>query len=507
MRKRRAILTVLAVALATASVQHGAGAQEPDGPRVQKLGQTSLDPAESLTLAELPAVVKKIDAPKQPPETPGSVASPATVARRYQHDDGTFESGIDSQGYVRQTAQRFELRNTGRIQWLEACFWRANFDTNPNHALAFFVHYDRNGRPGTALHDGTRADGRLPENGGDECIRASVSVPVAERTIWVSVVYYGDYGIDVENVGGFGKYISVDTDTAGRSQVLIREIDENDLASPWVTPEPTYSRGSVGIRVGTLEDDGSAPAQVSFIGDTTYQFLNSSGTRVTLGADRIENAGSTTTGDLHLRFWATAGSNPIGRGYVLADYRLGSLGPGQFFSNVEVTTSVDWPPEGTYYLHVFVAEQPELLTFLDSRTFPRPVTFRNGRVSFADGPSGGRGNLSNCIPTGTTLRLGDYRVRMCYETVDGVRGPAYDWGMNSRQSGLAYFFDRDNAEVLVKVLDGCGVNGYYWVFVAPVTDLGLNLYIEDSRGRQWTYRNRIGIQAATSSDVSAFRCN
>ena len=66
------------------------------------------------------------------------------------------------------------------------------------------------------------------------------------------------------------------------------------------------------------------------------------------------------------------------------------------------------------------------------------------------------------------------------------RRDALDYGLASDESGLLYFFDRDNAEILIKVLDGCGVNGHRWVFVAPVTDLALNLEVREvSTGRKW----------------------
>ena len=145
------------------------------------------------------------------------------------------------------------------------------------------------------------------------------------------------------------------------------------------------------------------------------------------------------------------------RGYVLADDELYALYPTFSIEDIDVTLPVRRPPDGTYTLHLFLAEEPDLLTILDSRTFSRPVTFRDGRVFFA---GGGRGNYSSCVPERPVFWLGDYRVSMCYETVDGHIGPVYDWGMGPGQSGLVYFFDRDNAEVLVKVLDGCGVNGY-----------------------------------------------
>ena len=77
---------------------------------------------------------------------------------------------------------------------------------------------------------------------------------------------------------------------------------------------------------------------------------------------------------------------------------------------------------------------------------------------------------------------------------------------HSSQSGLLYFFERNNVEVLIKVLDGCGVNGHRWVFVAPVTDLAFNLHVESPTGERWTHRNRLGRTADTAADTSAFPC-
>ncbi len=119
---------------------------------------------------------------------------------------------------------------------------------------------------------------------------------------------------------------------------------------------------------------------------------------------------------------------------------------------------------------------------------------------------------SDCDPTRTLLSLdGGYSVEMCFEYEDGegrtVTRDARSYGLASRQSGLLYFFDRDNAEVLVKVLNGCAVNGYRWVYVAPVTDLAFKLVARAGRGNKvWTYENPKGALAQVRSDLSAFYC-
>jgi len=131
-------------------------------------------------------------------------------------------------------------------------------------------------------------------------------------------------------------------------------------------------------------------------------------------------------------------------------------------------------------------------------------------LSAAAGPARSliAGARTDCEPRGPTLTLrGGYAVSMCYETSDGLVGDARDWGLDSSQSGLLYFFERNNAEVLIKVLDGCGVNGHRWVFVAPVTDLAFNLIVESPSGERWTHANRLGRTANAASDVTAFPCS
>ena len=107
--------------------------------------------------------------------------------------------------------------------------------------------------------------------------------------------------------------------------------------------------------------------------------------------------------------------------------------------------------------------------------------------------------------TGLTL-AGGYRVDACWEHTDQSTGGALDWGLDSGQSGILYFFERANAEVLLKVLDGCGVNGHRWVFVAPMTDLGLRLRVTAPDGKSWDYTNGVGEKARPRSDTAAFAC-
>lgn len=154
----------------------------------------------------------------------------------------------------------------------------------------------------------------------------------------------------------------------------------------------------------------------------------------------------------------------------------------------------------------------------------QPFNWRGSRYELAIAPSGHEIRVvregdrpdpppepdpppTGCTPTTTVLSFdGGYDVSMCYVTPQGEEGQAKAGVWASSQSGILWFFDRENAEVLVKVLDGCSHNEHRWVFVAPVTTLEFNLRITGPNGRRWTHSNRQGATASTKSDTRAFNC-
>ncbi|MXX74188.1 MAG: hypothetical protein F4210_03685 [Holophagales bacterium] len=73
------------------------------------------------------------------------------------------------------------------------------------------------------------------------------------------------------------------------------------------------------------------------------------------------------------------------------------------------------------------------------------------------------------------------------------------------EAGLFFFFAPANLEVLVKVLDGCDVNGHHWVSAASATDMGLDLVVRDLRsGAKRRYVKAAG-EPEAFTDTSAFR--
>ena len=115
---------------------------------------------------------------------------------------------------------------------------------------------------------------------------------------------------------------------------------------------------------------------------------------------------------------------------------------------------------------------------------------------------------TNCLPQVSRMVFdGDYRVSLCYETSNGTRGEARAGIYKSTQSGLLWFFDSNNAEVLVKVLDGCRQNNHRWVYMAAATDVAFNLYVTDGKSKTWSYHNKLGEAATTQTDTRALSCS
>ncbi len=112
-----------------------------------------------------------------------------------------------------------------------------------------------------------------------------------------------------------------------------------------------------------------------------------------------------------------------------------------------------------------------------------------------------------CEADAGTLCAQDSRFAVSVEwwTKDGERGEGTVVRSGTNDSGLYWFFSRNNWEVLIKVLDGCGINGHYWVFGASTTDMGYRIAVTDTvTGEVREYGNEPGLPAAAITDTSVF---
>jgi hypothetical protein len=112
---------------------------------------------------------------------------------------------------------------------------------------------------------------------------------------------------------------------------------------------------------------------------------------------------------------------------------------------------------------------------------------------------------STCSANATTLCLGDgrFEVRATWNT-GTAGGPAKVAGQ-SGDSGQFYFFDADNTELTVKLLDACAYNDRFWVFASGLTNVEVRVTVTDTQaGKVRQYFNPRGKVFAPVQDVGAF---
>jgi hypothetical protein len=114
-----------------------------------------------------------------------------------------------------------------------------------------------------------------------------------------------------------------------------------------------------------------------------------------------------------------------------------------------------------------------------------------------------------CVPDGATLCLngGRFRVATNYLTAAGQSGAGMAVSLTS-DSGYFWFFNSANIELVVKVLDACGLNPpHFWVFAGGLTNIQVTLDVLDMQtGAEKTYVNPLGTAFAPIQDTSAFSC-
>jgi hypothetical protein len=128
---------------------------------------------------------------------------------------------------------------------------------------------------------------------------------------------------------------------------------------------------------------------------------------------------------------------------------------------------------------------------------PEPVVRQRVRVWDA----------ARCVPSEAALCLqgGRFRVQAHWEDFQGRSGEGTALPTAFADTGLFWFFDPDNVELTIKVLNGCGVTGHFWVFVASGSTVEYEVVVTDTaNGQQRTYGNALGVVPELVPDTSAF---
>ncbi len=139
-------------------------------------------------------------------------------------------------------------------------------------------------------------------------------------------------------------------------------------------------------------------------------------------------------------------------------------------------------------------------------------------IGARDGVVGGSGVSAQTFPvafdcgasTATALCLNDRFAVQAFWRTNPIPGTPTDGqaqvaGCANPDSGLFWFFSANNWEVMVKALNGCGLNNRFWIFSAATTNVFYRLEVLDIRGgAQKIFFNYPGPPAPAVTDTSAF---
>ncbi len=122
-------------------------------------------------------------------------------------------------------------------------------------------------------------------------------------------------------------------------------------------------------------------------------------------------------------------------------------------------------------------------------------------------PSSGPPAAAPSVPaTPDSLLLGNgrFRIDVSWHTADGMSGAGTPAALTA-DTGTFWFFNSSNIELVVKVLDGCGLNSDYWVFAGGLTDVQTAITVTDTRtGQAKRYTNHQGTAFQPIQDTAAF---
>ena len=111
-----------------------------------------------------------------------------------------------------------------------------------------------------------------------------------------------------------------------------------------------------------------------------------------------------------------------------------------------------------------------------------------------------------CEPDAATLCLNGGRFAVTVEWIDPPTGSSRRAVAHEQldETGIFSFFDEQNFELLVKVLDGRDINGAFWVFFGALSDVEYTVTVIDTdTGAMRDYHNPPG-RFASVADIDAF---
>ena len=329
-----------------------------------------------------------------------------------------------------------------------------------------------------------------PANGGFE--DAFVTKINAAGTAIVYSTFLGGSGGDV----GFG----IAVDGAGNAYVTGTAGSASFPGVSGSSIQPTYGGGADAF-VTKINAAGTAIVYSTFLGGSGEDFgsgiaVDSAGSAYVTGWTSSATFPGVTGGSIQpanggfVNVFVTK-INAAGTATVYSTFLGGSVE--DFGRGIAVDRAGD----------ALVAGSTSSATFPGVRGSSIQPTIGGGFDAFLAKISG-----SDCSETPTRMCLGNGRfaASATWGTADGRSGEGQVVRLTS-DTGYLWFFSSSNVEAVVKVLDGCGLGGHYWVFAGGLTNVHVVLTVTDMlTGSSKTYTNPQHTRYQPVQDTKAFAC-
>ena len=189
---------------------------------------------------------------------------------------------------------------------------------------------------------------------------------------------------------------------------------------------------------------------------------------------------------------------------------------GEWTEAAKGTLSVEARSQQTRWRRLVTAAASEGQVRIDGLETGAPYTFRlraelaDGGSEYSEEVSATTGSYRGACRAGEQfLCLRDGRFEVQVHWTNATRFDDYGIGRSvpvdvSDESGLFWFFNPANIELVVKVLDGRALNGNHWVFFGALSDVEYWITVRDvANGAKRTYHNPQG-RICGRNDTKAF---
>jgi DNA-binding beta-propeller fold protein YncE len=192
----------------------------------------------------------------------------------------------------------------------------------------------------------------------------------------------------------------------------------------------------------------------------------------------------------------------------------GRLVPGS--SMLYVAAAIDNPLRGAMLRFALAGPETQLVDATPMSDYPADLAVSaDGRTAVLSQVARDGVDIASFAPpvpceasaTQLCLRGNRFAVTAEWRTPQAQTGTGQALPLTT-ETGLFWFFASSNLELVVKVLDGCAVNGHYWVFAGGLTNVEVALRVTDTTtGAVRTYTNRLQTPYQPIQDTLAFaRC-